>query len=266
MRLLVLSDTHLHRPDWGSFGYHLFERAHEKVETGVDVVLHCGDLAEWDQGKFEEGLSLLRNIPSRHHLWVGGNNDLREPLFQGQVSPTNYPTLFQNIASKYGVTFLDHCPVIIGGVAFVGGYGSHDASLWRPTATTRGQTRDQIIAEADPFHHRYLGCGYLDFFRMCQDQIHRDLLRVTGHPVILATHTVPAPELCLYGVDAETDFDNAWMGWDDEQTPQPLSRTPGLLYHFCGHSHRTKRVERKDCAPLINVGGEDQPLLFEVLP
>jgi len=232
-----------------------------------DVVLFCGDLVESRDPDMdlEFGLRLLKKIPAAHHLWVAGNNDI-EFLF-GRVPILDYPKALQELAVRYDVHLLDHEPITIGDIAFVGNFGYYDLSLWKTPKVhdpCYPSTRNSLLRDADKFHRKTLGISVMDLFNFCQQRLRQHIRQVAGKQMVAATHTVPSSEMLLYDHSPKFDFQNAAMGWDDEKSSHSIHQTPGLLFQFCGHTHRSKQIERPGTAPLINVSGQNQPLEFDL--
>lgn len=266
MKLMVLSDTHLGHPGWGSFGLDVFDRAIVMARSNmVDVVLHCGDLVEPSNPSMtlDFGLAKLRQIPARHHLWVAGNNDIE--MVRKQCSLMNYHKLLEEASIKHNVGLLDHDPTILGGVGFAGNFGAYDTSLWRPpTAYTDKFPMDRTSMERKVRDGTFeeTGMGLDEFFQHCQGRLHTHIDFLTTAKVrktVVVTHTVPTGDMLLYGKTPAYDFQNAWMGWDDPKSPKPIAQTPNLAYHFCGHVHRPYQFGN-----LINISGPNQPLLFDI--
>lgn len=266
---MTLSDTHLGMPSWGTFGEDVFAAARKKAtHEPVDVVLHNGDIVEPESGlPLEAGLDLLQQIPAQHHLWVAGNNDIQY-LF-GQSPILEYPEVLQRQASPYGIQLLDYSPLVIGDITFVGNFGFYDLSLWKKSDKPSDKfpnTLEDLRADAKGWHKKNLGVGIDDFFRFCQDRLRAHLRQMQDRAakLVVATHTVPSPEMVLYGHSAEFDYRNAWMGWDDSLSSNPLHSFGNVALQFCGHTHRHKITERKGLSPLINLSGKEQPLIFNL--
>lgn len=267
MKLLVISDTHLGHQGWGSFGLDVFDRAMEMARSNtVDVVLHCGDLVEPSNKEMTLmfGMHKLTSIPAKRHLWVAGNNDIE--MVRGRCHMQKYyKFLNDHIANPYGVWLLDHESCIIDGVGFAGNFGSYDTSLWRtPAVHTDKFPMDRVSMERN-VREGFQKETFTDmdsFFQSCQMRLRMQLNHLTSakvRKVVAVTHTVPTGDMLLYGKTPAYDFQNAWMGWDDSKSPQPIAQTPNLAYHFCGHVHRPYQFGN-----VINVSGPNQPLLFDI--
>lgn len=270
MKILILSDTHLGHPGWGSFGEDVFDRATALARSNtVDVVLHCGDLVEPSNPNMtlNYGLSRLAAIPAKHHLWVAGNNDIE--MVRTRQNLLQYAVLLQNYASQYQIKLLDYAPFVHNGVGFAGSFGAYNLSLWRqPKTPVPGypNTYQDLRRVATQEVLKETGVDLFAFFQHCQDSLHTDLNRLMlgGVKVVAVTHTVPTGDMLLYGKSPAYDFQNAWMGWDDSKSARPIANVPRLLYQFAGHVHRGFRVDRPGTGPLINVSGRDQPHLFDI--
>lgn len=267
MKLLVLSDTHLHKPGWGTFGHDVFQRALElaQAQGPIDVVLHSGDLVEPSvkQASLRDGLELLATIPAKLHLWVAGNNDIE--FLDWKRGVANYARDLQEEAKPFGVHLLDAGPVTYQDVTFVGNFGFYDMSLWQPpkvSSPNYPNTLAEVAENGNKWHRENMGGIVIpELFELCQSTLHRHLAQVpAGNRVVVATHTVPHPDMVLYGSSPAYDFQNAWMGWDDRHRARSISKTPNLIFQFCGHTHRSKRIDRPE-GPLINSSGRDQPYL-----
>jgi hypothetical protein len=265
MKLMALSDTHLGHPGWGSFGIDVFDRAVEMARSNtVDVVLHCGDLVEPSNKDMSLGFGLykLNQIPAKRHLWVAGNNDIE--MVRHHCRMADYHKLLDEAANAYGVWLLDHDSAIIDGVGFAGNFGAYDTSLWRPPTThTDNYPTDRVSMERNVREGvRAAGFDMDDFFRSCQTRLHSHIDFLASAKVrkcVVATHTVPTGDMLKYGSTPSYDFQNAWMGWDDAKSAKPITQTPNLAYHFCGHVHRHYQFDN-----VINVSGPNQPLLFDI--
>lgn len=267
MKLMVISDTHLGHPGWGSFGLDVFDRAMEMARSNtVDVVLHCGDLVEPSNASMTLmfGLHKLTQIPAKRHLWVAGNNDIE--MVRSHCHLKSYHKfLNDHVANAYGVWLLDYDTCIIDGVGFAGGFAAYDTSLWRPPTThTDKFPMDRVSMERDVRAgvRTATGTDVDDFFQHCQGRLHSHIDFLTSakvRKVVVATHTVPTGDMLMYGKAPSYDFQNAWMGWDDAKSAKPIAQTPNLAYHFCGHVHRSYNFGN-----VINVSGPNQPLLFDI--
>jgi hypothetical protein len=267
MKVLVISDPHLGHPGWNGFGEILMRKAQVLAKDQHPTVALCvGDLVE-PRGKvhLNVGLELFRSIPATFHLWVAGNNDIE--WLRDQDQPVNeYADLLDKMARPYGVILLDHEPVIIDQFAFVGNFGYYDLSLWKPSSFHAPQypsTLESVRTSVEEWHSQELGISMTDLFKMCQGTLRRHLEKTMGKKLVIATHMVPTPEMVLYGSSAAYDYQNAWMGWNDELSERPLHATPGLVLQLCGHTHRSQRIDRYS-APLINASGNEQPLIFDL--
>lgn len=269
LQLLVLSDTHVGKPTWGRFGELAFEDAIRLASReSVDVVLHCGDMVGPDNAALtlEHGLKLLAAIPARHHLWVAGNNDLRQ-FWEGGEQAWDYEKRLSALAARYDVHLLDERPLVVDDVMFAGNFGYYDLTLWRPPSQPDAKfPADLLTLERDVarWHREHLGLDFRAFFERCQKRLRDHANEADGRPVVLATHTVPTAEMVIYGRSAEYDFQNAFMGWDDGLSDAPLAKVPNLVLQLCGHTHRAKRIERPGSCPLMNVSGDGQPHRFTV--
>ena len=172
-------------------------------------------------------------------------------------------------AETYGVWLLDRESCIIEGVGFAGNFGSYDTSLWQtPTKHTDKFPMDRVSMERNVREgfQKETATDMDSFFHACQMRLKMQLdflVSVKTQKIVVATHTVPTGAMLRYDETPAYDFQNAWMGWDDEKTSQPISQTPNLVYQFCGHVHRSYQFDRPG-SQLINVSGPNQPLLFEI--
>ena len=271
MKILALSDTHLGHPGWHGFGEAAWERAAKLAqEQPIDVLLFCGDLCDPGRMELDIGLTLMVKVQAKLRLWVAGNNDIEwvRRSGDGEEPINDYPHVLSSWAHPFGVTLLDKGPVLYRGVVFVGNFGGYDLSLWRPGKPSPNfpATAEAIRADAEECHRQAGMPAPLELFRMCQERLHRHLDEVAElrQPTVIATHTVPDPGMVLYGNSPAYDYQNAAMGWDDSQQPHPLLKHPGLVLQLCGHTHRSGVIERPGLPPLVNVSGQDQPLIFEV--
>jgi len=270
MRLLVLSDTHLGRPGWNGFGDNVLAQAKKMACASTpNVVLFCGDLIEPDRGSgisLSDGLRWLGNLPADRRLWIAGNNDIQ--CIFGSIPILEYPHALQELAIRYGIHLLDFEPCVVDGVAFVGNFGFFDLSLWRKSAIPESKFPsdfDALFQKADNWHRKELGIGINDLFLFCQNRLRNHLIQVgKEQSIVVTTHTVPTSDMVLYGHSSQFDLQNASMGWDDTKSSHPIYETPGLVLQLCGHTHRSKRINRLGIAPLINVSGNDQPFIFDL--
>jgi len=268
VKVLVFSDTHLGHPGWGTFGYDVFDAANRIARSdSIDVVLFCGDLVEPSNQAMtlDDGLRKLAAIPAKHHLWVAGNNDI-EFLPRKSIMQYHQPLAFK--AQAYGVQLLDAGYVVIDNVGFAGNFGFYDLSLWRNPKVIVSEypvNYPDLYRTVSEFHKDEMGFDFMDLFKQCQMTLWRHIQTLVSRnlKIVVATHMVPGPEFLLYGESPAYDYQNAWMGWDDSKSASPIANTPGLVYQFCGHTHRSKTVKRLN-STLMNVSGQDQPYLFEV--
>ncbi|PIR94081.1 hypothetical protein COT97_03275 [Candidatus Falkowbacteria bacterium CG10_big_fil_rev_8_21_14_0_10_39_11] len=273
MRLMVLSDLHLGHPGWDGFGEKTIARARQlATEDQIDVLLFNGDICDPSNEKMslEFGLRQLLTIPADHYLWVIGNNDI-EFVMTNVNDIRKYAEALNKIAESMGIKVLDFAPVRIDGIGFAGSFGSYDLSLWQPprVKTDRHpQTFAALSQEVESWYRKNLGISYVDLFLHCQGQLHRHIedLKRNVNKLVVTTHVVPSPKMLLYGESPDYDYQNAWMGWDDEvRTKFPaIHDYPEVIYQFCGHTHRAEKILRPGLAPLINVSGHAQPLLLEI--
>lgn len=269
MKILVLSDTHLGKPGWD--GETVFEKAWELARsTPIDVVIHGGDLVEpGTDGTLQQGLAALKAIRARCHLWVAGNNDIEGLL--GVVSNPRavsyeYAAMLSLQARKFGVHVLDDMPVEIDGIGFVGNFVGYSLSLWRPPTTPDAKFPSTIKGMVEQIEGCFpMGGSAAGFFERCRSKLDADLQMMSGcRKLVVFTHTVPTPEMILYGRSPKSDWQNAFMGWDDHLWSTPITDAKNLELQLCGHTHRQQRIERQGSAPLINVSGDGQPHVFEV--
>ncbi len=273
MKVLVLSDTHFGHPKWGSFADDILQRARDIASNeDIDVVLHGGDVVEpGSLYGLEHGLENVSSIRARMHLWVAGNNDL-EMLKPSRDLFLTYPDKLAVLGRRHGIHLLDQSPYTVDDVTFVGNFGGYGFGLWKPSEIpdlAYENTAADIEAKVDPGFKAFLGCGVRQMFETCQMRLraHLSQLKGRGARVVVHTHTVPTSEMVVYGHSAKFDWKNAFMGWDDESSMHRISQTPGLVYQFCGHTHRYKYIERdfaSNKAPLINVSGDGQPRLYTI--
>ena len=269
MKILALSDTHLGHTSWNGFGERAWAEAERlSRETQIDVLLFCGDLCEPGCTSLSEGLKLMSRVVATKKLWVAGNNDIETAYRYMGGSVFNYANWLATEAFPHGVHVLDYGPVQWGSYTFVGGFGFYDLSLWRAPSVRSPNfphSLEVIRRDADDFHRKDMGTTVAELFSFCQDQIQRHLRAVSPESkVIVATHTIPDAGMVLYGHSPAFDFQNAWMGWDDSNMPHPIALTPNLALQFCGHTHRSKRIDRPGTAPLVNVSGQDQPFVYDL--
>jgi len=269
MRLLVLSDTHVGHPGWDGFGERVFSKARKRaLEKTPDVVLFCGDLVEEGKGsnkRLSDGLKLLQNIPARKRLWVAGNNDL-EPLY-GKAPFEEYMGVLQEQAIRYDVHLLDYEPFVTEGFAFVGNFAGWDLSLWEEPVDKDPRwpsTYKSLYEGMDRWHQEKVGLGIREMFNLFQRRLRKHLKQMSGHKIILTTHTVPTKNMILYGHSPDFDFRNSAMGWEDLSTGRPLHENSDVVLQFCGHTHRSKHINRPGWSSLINVSGKDQPFIFDL--
>ena len=271
-KILVVSDTHVNHPSpaWGQKGNNILRAAKElATTTSFDIALHLGDIVEPDNdNRIEDGLAMFAAIPAQRHLWVAGNNDI-EFLHGHDIA--HYQEHLARIAQPFGVHLLDKAPITIDGIGFAGNYGSYDLSLWelvaaRATDSSYPETRCALEAQIAKWYRENLGgIGVQELFDTCQTRLHYHIQSLKNRSkIVVATHTVPDPSFVVYGKSESWDMKNAWMGWDDHRSPRPIANTPNLVLQLCGHTHRYKKIERPNSAPLINVSGDGQPHIFEI--
>jgi len=282
MKLLAISDLHIGKQGWGNFGDRTLALSEAKVMASyqpVDVVLFCGDLVDPDAAPtmqerlpiLEDALRRLKRIQAREHLWVLGNNDLLNMM--SPASPLSMVDFVLNmVGAKFGVHVLDREPKVVDNTAFVGNLGGFDGSLWRPPAMYSPNfpsTKEDMLRHLYP---RELSIGAdlsgVEYFERCQLRLHEHISQMEReHPsakLVVATHTVPSPKMVVYGATPAYDHQNAWMGWDDDLSQRPIHKVSRLVLQLCGHTHRSGKIDRPGKAPLHNVSGQDQPLIFEV--
>ena len=286
IKILGISDTHLGRKIQGQppGDVILSEARRLALQERPEVILFGGDLVEpGTDWTLEKGLEHLRAVASddgTQVLWVIGNNDL------GMVPPEemeNYAEVLDWIATPYDVHVLDHRVAVVDEkVVIIGNYGGEDGSLWKPDClkspaypSTREAIREAGEMEA---HEAGVPLTPTELFDRCQAKLQGHLMAAwegAPHlPLVICTHTVPDSRMLLYGHNAEYDFRNAVMGWEDSEFrgdashPDPevytLSREPNLVAQFCGHTHRPTVVKRPDCPDLVNLSGGQQPRIFTV--
>jgi Icc-related predicted phosphoesterase len=259
MKLLALSDTHLGHPGWQGFGNRIWEKATAITQNEpVDVLLFCGDLCEPGQVPLKDALDLMSKVRATVKLWVAGNNDI-EWFMRKNQNLEDYPDWLGALASQYGIELLDQKPVLLGDYAFVGSFGAYDFSLWRtpkiPCERFPNTLKD-LVLDAAKWHRKMgLSHGPLETFQLCQNRLWKHLKSIDPkYKIVVATHTVPSPDMVLYGHSPAYDHKNAWMGWDDKGK---ILKHPNVIAHLCGHTHRSCLINQ---TPLVmNVSGDYQP-------
>jgi len=266
MKILAFSDPHVggHTKFGKEFGFELFGKVKRVAEKEKpDIVVCLGDLVDPDALNMTIALELFQQIPCEHKLMVAGNNDIEQIIRTHKFS--EHIQLIAMLAKRFGVTLLDAGPFTLGDYAFVGNFGFYDLSLWEPSihpSDKYPKTKDALIANAKKIHMDNFGLTVAEVFEGYQEALRSGLKQVAGKKIVLCTHTVPTPDMLLYGHSAKYDFQNAWMGFDDSKSADPLINTPGLQMWLCGHDHRNHRIEKK--VPMINVSGREQPHIFEI--
>lgn len=265
LRFLVTSDWHLFGRQGNRFGR--LDDLRRLCMTGrYDAVLHGGDLVEPDMGAtFAQGLHALltATYSVEHILIVAGNNDLDAVFSNELVLMKDAVNHMAAACAEVGATLLDKTPFTVKGVRFVGNYAGFDGTLFRATDLSRGQTaHDHMDLEA----RRWVQAGVGAHPGALHAECRRTLLRHLGEdertPTILVTHTVPVPEMLLYGSSERYDRKNTFMGWDERHAGRQLWR-PNVVAHLCGHVHRSydQHVETdyvRGGIPLLNVSGSNE--------
>jgi len=237
-----------------------------------DALLHGGDLVEPDMGAtFAQGVHALLTAASsvEHIMLVAGNNDL-DAVF------SNEPVLMQDAVnhmtaacSKVGANLLDKAPFTVKGVRFVGNFAGFDGTLFHATDQSRGQTaHDHMDNEARRWAQVGVGVHPGALHAECRRTLLRHLEEDDKSPTILVTHTVPVPEMVLYGSSERYDRKNTFMGWDERHAGRQLWR-PNVVAHLCGHVHRSYDLtaDTDYCEPgipLINASGDNEIREVEV--
>lgn len=268
MKILFASDLHLGKSSWGTYGPDILHKCIDGPE--VDVFLFGGDLVEPHVNGvgLADGLTLIQRIPATVKLWVAGNNDIEHLHGKTNHILRDYAPMLQELGQKYGVHLLDNRPVVVEDTAFVGNYGSCDLSLWR-TPVVRDdrfpQTIEDLRAQADRSYLKHLGCSVQEMFESCQKTLKSDIEATQGRQkkLVVATHTSPTPDFVFYGHSPGYDHKNAFMGWDDSRTQNPIYIARNLVLQVCGHTHRKETMERPR-APLLNISGDGQPRIVEI--
>lgn len=271
VRFLLTSDWHLFGARGSRFS-RLEDLKRLCMSGRYDAILHGGDLVEPDGGAtFAQGLHalLLAACSVEHIMIVAGNNDL-DAVF------SNEPVLMRDAVShmaaacaKVGADLLDKAPFTVNGLRFVGNFAGFDGSLFRATDLSRGQTaHDHMDSEARRWDSAGVGVHPGALHAECRRTLLRHLEEDDKTPTILATHTVPVPEMVRYGSSEKYDRLNAYMGWDERHAGRQLWRS-NVVAHLCGHVHRSYDLTAdtdyvKPGIPLLNASGDNEIREVEV--
>lgn len=285
IRILASSDLHYNMPRSQKPVRAL---AKEVVARGGHVLVLAGDIAGPDLREFDAALALFEGFDGIK-LFVAGNHDLW--VTDGRNSYAKWAQDLPAAAGRRGFVMLDHQPVQVGHVAFVGSVGWYDYSFRRtelnvPLRFYRakvGPGRAAAMAEwralmdgaeeLDQSHYAittawrdgvFVKLPFTDeaFTHQLAGRLAEQVRRVsaTAAMVVAVLHHLPRRDLVWYRDDPGWDFAAAFLG--SERFGEVLDACRAVRLCLSGHSHRADFTRENGCR-YVSIGStySDKALL-----
>lgn len=234
MKLIAVSDLHIDEPGKEKLGWKTIENI---VREKADVLLVGGDIA-CTKKALRTALRELSKFKGIKLAYLG-NHEMR--ALETSIF-LNYAEEMQPLFARYGFKLLDHKPVVIGNMGFVGNVGWFDFSLY-----SAGIPED--IEKAMQYHysrHRTGGMPAAEFAGQCIQKIKRDIneIKTRCGKICIGCHHIGFREFLRYGSSREFDYKNALMG---SEKLRKVYSSPKAAIGFCGHNHRSGFIKEGDC-------------------
>jgi len=272
MRIVATADLHY---EWREEARDLVRAlAAEVCRSQADVLAIAGDTFAFDPAILEECLALFRDFHGVKML-VAGNHDLWVPA-QGDSSTRVLDEVMPEVCRRFGFEYLEHAPMVIGSVGFVGTVGWYDYSLrdadldvpdrfyehktgpgyaeakraWRhlveppypePTADQR-----RIVTQWMDVRHMRLGMSDAAFTALLAARLRDSLaaIRDDVDEIVAVLHHLPFREALTSKKGPSWRFGNAFMG--AEVFGEILAAEPKVRLAIYGHSHTEGVVTHGD--------------------
>jgi predicted phosphohydrolase len=286
MKLIVTADLHY---DIARSVEPTRRLAADVCRLSADALTIVGDSFAHDLGILRQCLALFDAFPGPRML-VAGNHDL---WTGGDDSLVRYESDILDICRQVGVHYLDHEPLILDKVGFVGSVGWYDytfrsASLGIPLRFYQHKVAPGAAARLAQYHHLidgqddltdqmlavttrwmdganvHLPISDLDFTRRLIEKLADHIRQVDDRceQIVAAVHHLPFHQLVVSKGKPNWDFANAFMG--SELFGDLLLESPKVRHVFCGHSHQTGRIQLNQLS-VINVGSTYVKKRYETL-
>ncbi|HAA59186.1 MAG TPA: hypothetical protein DCE42_30845 [Myxococcales bacterium] len=255
MRICCVSDLHMER------GVSAQERADLVASQEADVLLIGGDLAD-EREAFEEGLKRLSAFRGKK-LFFLGNNDLE--LLEDNKLTEDHEEELKGLLDVYDFHLLDHAPLVLEDVGFVGNCGWFDGSLYvplegHPSRFDAPNDMEMARRRATYYFQERLFPTLLpasftpfDFFEYTYERLQAHLQECTEHPdvekIVLGIHHVPSRDFLRVGTDPWRNYLDFCMG---SSRYQSLIAHPKVVLSVVGHTHRPARFDIEE-TPVYNV-------------
>ena len=238
------------------------------AEKETDCVLLCGDNAEFDYDFFShertfEFFKEIFNCPialvaGNHCLWGKGHYSSRDLLYNQ----------YQQLATEFGLIYLENENLQIGDFTIVGTYGHYDYSLGK---VGNGITKENFLtgrAIIGDKVHGWVDKSYMDWQGKTDEEITRELMenfinRISNKKgqLITLSHTLPNMDVVGHPLSKLQNFLGAYSG---TLLLEEIIRENEPLYHFCGHTH-AEATSKIGKTKVINIGSSFKNLKYALL-
>lgn len=286
MKVLVTADLHF---DIARSREPTMALAARICATPADALLIVGDLAGADLEILEACLREFAGFDGVR-MFVAGNHDV---WTRGESSLHRYEEELPRVAAGHGFHYLDHEPLYLDDVAFVGTMGWYDYQFAprdsrmpmrfyenkiSPAAAERlsayhhlVEGHDDVTEEMRGFAVRWMDGEHVRFSMSDREFCDRLVTRFRAHlhaasrraaHIVAAVHHLPFEEFVTQHDGTTWPFVRAFMG--SPRFGEALLETPAVGHVFVGHSHLSGRF-RKGALTCVNVGSTYSEKRLEVL-
>ncbi len=279
-KIVVLSDLHIGKVAWGSYGLDMLRDGMDMLEPGDHLVLN-GDIVELNESSrhelFDEVLDRIRTgTKDAHVLYNVGNKELQ--FVQGPM--TQWEDELRLKMMDYGIALAegaiqrvytkDRC------IRLVGTIGWCDGSMWDgqdDDGSEYPNTLDSIRARAQNEHYpdKYPTWDF-DSCQAFHDKVQRGLKSRASHlnnhsmgmnpddEWMLFSHFVTSKDL-VQGATPRFRYLNYFMGWDADPFLATVKKKATQI--VVGHTHRHDSTIQSG-VPVQNASGATRPFVIEL--
>lgn len=249
MKLIAVSDLHLDDVDSKEQSERIVKQmAKEKPH----IILIGGDIAKTTK-ELKKSLSLFSEFDCLKLAYLG-NHELKA-LEESEIG-THYGEM-SRIFKQFGFHLLDEEPFIHDNVGFVGHSAWYDFSLYE------GEFNEDISKKAwESFSKTYRAGGLSpkEFTDHSIKRMKEHIKKIENKcdVICLGMHHVAFREMLRYGHSDLYDYINLFMG---SEKFRELFSHPKIKVGFCGHTHRSEKIEHKHGIVYNISSTEKQPFL-----